>query len=95
MHWYTCKCLLNTLVNEGCCTQFPGRLVFFRRQAFQKIAAIYLVFTFRILENRCSRSALITALFTMGGTIYMETKCLWLIFKVHRTQIIPSLDPKM
>ena len=25
----------------------------------------------------------------------METKCLWLIFRVHRTQIIPSLDPKM
>ena len=25
----------------------------------------------------------------------METKCLWLIFRVHRTQVIPSIDPKM
>jgi len=58
-------------------------------------SAIYLVFTFRILENSCRRSALITALFTMGGAVSMETKCLWLVFRVHRTQVIPSLDPKM
>ena len=60
-----------------------------------KITAIYLVFPFRILENSYRRSALFTALFTMGGAVSMETKCLWLIFRVHRTQIIPSLDPKM
>ena len=24
------------LVNEGCCIQFPGRLVFFRRKAFER-----------------------------------------------------------
>ena len=39
-------------------------------------------------ENSCKRDALITALFTMGGAISMETKCLWLIFRVHKTQII-------
>ena len=50
-----------------------------------KSAAIYLVFTFRILENSYRHSALITAWFTMGGAVSMETKCLWLIFRVHRT----------
>ena len=35
----------------------------------QRIRAIYLLFTFRILENSCRHSALITALFTMGGGI--------------------------
>ena len=53
-----------------------------------KIAAIYLGFTFRILENSCRRSVLITALFTMGGAISMGKKCLWLIFRVHRTQYL-------
>ena len=33
--------------------------------------------------------------FIMGGTVSMETKCLWLIFRVHKTQIIPWLDTKM
>ena len=45
-----------------------------------KIAAIYLVFTFRILRNSYKRCAIIIVLFTMGGVIAMETECLWLLF---------------
>ena len=58
-----------------------------------KIAAIYLVFTFRILRNSCKRCAIIIVLFTVGGVVTMETECLWLLFGECRTQIIPLLDP--
>ena len=34
-------------------------------------------------------------LFTVGGVIVMETECLWLIFGVCRTQILPLLDPRV
>ena len=56
------------LLNEECCIQYSsdGKL----SNGF-KIAAIYLVFIFRILENSCRHSALFTALFTMGGGISM------------------------
>ena len=57
-----------------------------------KIAAIYLVFTFRILRNNCKRCAIIV-LFTVGGIITMEMECLWLLFGECRTQILPLLDP--
>ena len=52
-----------------------------------KIAAIYLVFTFR---KRC---AVIIVLFTVGGVVTMEMECLWLLFGECRTQILPLLDP--
>ena len=58
-----------------------------------KIVAIYLVFTIRILRNSCKRCARIFVLFTMGEVITMETECLWLLFGVCRTQILPLLDP--
>ena len=58
-----------------------------------KIAAIFLVFTIRILRNSCKRCAIIIVLFTVGGVITMETECLWLLFGVCRTQILPLLDP--
>ena len=47
-----------------------------------KIAAIYLVFAIRILRNSCKRCAIIIVLFTVGGVITMEMKCLWLLFGV-------------
>ena len=58
-----------------------------------KIASIYLVFTIRILRNCCKRCAIIIALFTVGGVITMEMECLWLLYGVCRTQILPLLDP--
>ena len=58
-----------------------------------KIAAIYLVFTIRILRNSCKRCAIIIVLFTVGRVITMEMECLWLLFGVCRTQILPLLDP--
>ena len=58
-----------------------------------KIAAIYLVFTIRILRNSYKRSAIIIALFTVGGVVTMETECLWLLFGVCRAQVLPLLDP--
>ena len=57
-----------------------------------KIAAIYLVFTFRISRNSCKRCAIIIVLFTVGGVVAMETECLRLLFGVCRTQILPLLD---
>ena len=58
-----------------------------------KIAAIYLVFTIRILRNSYKQCAIIIVLFTVGGVITMEMECLWLLFGVCRTQILPLLDP--
>ena len=58
-----------------------------------KIAAIYSVFTIRILRNSCKRCAIIIVLFTVGEVITMETECLWLLFRVCRTQISHLLDP--
>ena len=58
-----------------------------------KIAAIFLVFTIRILRNSCKRCAIIIVLFTVGGVVTMETECLWLLFGVCRTQILPLPDP--
>ena len=52
-----------------------------------KIAAIF------FLRNSCKRCAIIIVLFTVGGLITMETECLWLLFGVCRTQILPLLDP--
>ena len=60
-----------------------------------KIDAIYLVFTFRVLRNSCKRCAIIIVLFTMGGVVAMETECLWLLFGVCRTQILPLLYPRV
>ena len=57
-----------------------------------KIAAIYLVFTIRILRNSCKWCAIIIVLFTMDGVVSMEMECLWLLFGVSRTQILPFLD---
>ena len=57
-----------------------------------KIAAIYLVFTIRILRNSCKQCAIIV-LFTVGGVITMEMEYLWLLFGVCRTQRLPLLDP--
>ena len=51
-----------------------------------KIAAIYLVFTIRILRSSYKRCAIIIALFTVGKVVTMETECLWLLFGVCRTQ---------
>ena len=58
-----------------------------------KIAAIYVVFTIRILRNTCKWCAIIIVLFTVGMVITMETECLRLLFGVCRTQILPLLDP--
>ena len=58
-----------------------------------KIAAIYLVFTIRILRNNCKRCAIIIVWFTVGGVVAMETERLWLLFGVCRTQILPLIDP--
>ena len=58
-----------------------------------KIATIYSVFTICILRNSCKRCAIIIALFTVGGFIAMEMECLWLLFGVCGTQILPLLDP--
>ena len=57
-----------------------------------KIAAIYLMFTIRILRNSCKRCANIV-LFTVGGVVTMEMECLWLLFGVCRTQLLPFLEP--
>ena len=56
-------------------------------------AKIFLVFTIRILRSSCKRCAIIIVLFTVGGVVTMETECLWLLFGVCRTQILPLLDP--
>ena len=58
-----------------------------------KIAAIYLVFTIRILRNSCKQCAIIIVLFIVGRVITMETEFLWLLFGVCRAQILPLLDP--
>ena len=58
-----------------------------------KIAAIYLVFTIHILRDSCKQYAIIIALFTISGVIDMEIDCLWLIFRVCGTQILPLLEP--
>ena len=58
-----------------------------------KIAAIYLVFTIRILRNSYKLCAIIIALFTVGGVVTMEMECLWLLFGVCRTQVLALLDP--
>ena len=59
-----------------------------------KIAAIYFVFTIRILRNSCKWCAIII-LFTVGRVIAMEMECLRSLFGVCRTQILPLLDPEV
>ena len=54
---------------------------------------IDLVFTICILRNSCKRCPIIIVLFTVGRVIAMEMECLWLLFGVCRTQILPLLDP--
>ena len=58
----------------------------------KSVHVFYLVFTICILKNSCKQCAIIV-LFTVGRVITMETECLWLLFGVCRTQILPLLDP--
>ena len=53
---------------------------------FYNIATNYLVFAICILKNSCKCCALIIVFFYEGQVISMETKYLWLMFGVHRTQ---------
>ena len=53
---------------------------------FYNIATNYLVSAICILKNSCKCCALIIAFFYEGQVISMETKYLWLMFGVHRTQ---------
>ena len=46
------------------------------------------------LQSEIDVSAVQYVTIAIGGDVAMKTECLWLIFRVCRTQILPLLDPK-